>query len=119
MTPIRLSWRSFLTAGVDELSHSSQHQIKPEFLRIKGELLLANPTLHARLADDCFRDAIRIARKRSAKSWELRAATSLARLLNPQGRRDEARAMLANIYNWFTEGFDTHDLIDAKALLDG
>jgi predicted ATPase len=54
----------------------------------------------------------------SAKSWELRATTSLARLIATQGRRGEARAMLAEIYNWFTEGFDTADLIDAKALLE-
>jgi predicted ATPase len=59
-----------------------------------------------------------MARSRSAKSWELRATTSLARLLRDTGRRDEARAMLAEIYNWFTEGFDTADLKDAKALLD-
>jgi predicted ATPase len=53
-----------------------------------------------------------------AKAWELRATTSLARLLTSQGRRDEARAMLAEIYNWFTEGFDTADLVDAKVFLD-
>src|SRR5216684_4504863 len=62
--------------------------------------------------------AIEIARRQEAKSWELRATTSLARLLEQQGRRDEARAMLAEIYGWFTEGFDTIDLKDAKALLD-
>jgi predicted ATPase len=54
----------------------------------------------------------------SAKAWELRATMSLARLLDKQGRRDEARRMLADIYNWFTEGFDTADLKDARALLD-
>ena len=59
-----------------------------------------------------------MARRQSAKSLELRATMSLARLLTRQGRRDEARAMLADIYNWFTEGFDTADLKDAKALLD-
>ena len=59
-----------------------------------------------------------MARRQSAKSWELRATTSLARLLAEQGRRSEARTMLAEIYNWFTEGFDTPDLKDAKALLD-
>ena len=63
----------------------------------------------------CFRDAIEVRAGRSAKSWELRATTSLARLLASQGRRDEARTMLAEIYNWFTEGFDTADLNDAKA----
>jgi predicted ATPase len=69
-------------------------------------------------AQICFQQAIEIARKQSAKSWELRATMSLARLLASQGHRDEARTMLAEIYEWFTEGFDTADLIDAKALLD-
>ena len=59
-----------------------------------------------------------LAQTMSAKAWELRATTSLARLLASQGRREEARAMLADIYNWFTEGFDTADLKDAKALLE-
>jgi hypothetical protein len=65
-----------------------------------------------------FHRAIEIARRQSAKSLELRATTSLARLLNEQGRQDEARRMLGEIYGWFTEGFDTADLKDAKALLD-
>ena len=76
-----------------------------------------NPSDGAK-AEQCFRTAIEIARRQSAKSVELRATTSLARLLAKQGRRDEARAMLAEIYGWFTEGFDTADLKDAKALLD-
>jgi predicted ATPase len=69
-------------------------------------------------AESAFRRAIEIAQQQSAKSWELRATMSLARLLAKQGRRDEARAMLAEIYGWFTEGFDTADLRDAKALID-
>jgi class 3 adenylate cyclase/predicted ATPase len=68
-------------------------------------------------AQTCFERAIEVARKQSAKSFELRATFSLARLLASQGRRDEARTMLADIYGWFTEGFDTADLKDAKALL--
>jgi predicted ATPase len=68
-------------------------------------------------AAQCFRDAIEVARRQSAKSWELRATMSLARLLAKQGRRAEARAMLSEIYGWFTEGFDSPDLRDAKALL--
>ncbi|MFZ0676758.1 hypothetical protein, partial [Candidatus Binatus sp.] len=68
--------------------------------------------------EDLFRDAIRIARSEEARSFELLATTSLARLLAKQGHRDEARAMLAEIYDWFTEGFDTADLKDAKDLLD-
>ena len=70
-------------------------------------------------AEQCFRTAIAVALEQRAKSLELRAATSLARLLAKQGRRDEARAMLAEIYNWFTEGFDTADLKDAKGAARG
>jgi predicted ATPase len=66
----------------------------------------------------CFRTAIDIARGRKARLFELRATTSLARLLQRQGQRDEARALLSEIYNWFTEGFEFADLKDAKALLD-
>lgn len=65
-----------------------------------------------------FRESISLAQKTSAKAWELRATMSLAGLLANQGRRDAARAMLSEIYNWFTEGLDTADLKDAKALLD-
>jgi adenylate cyclase len=69
------------------------------------------------VAERCFRDAIVLARAREAKSFELRAATSLARLLERQGRREEAHATLAGVYGWFTEGFDTADLKAAKELL--
>jgi predicted ATPase len=86
--------------------------------RLKGELLLRQDYSDTAEAQRCFWRAIEVARKQSAKSFELRATTSLARLLASQGRRDEARTMLAEIYNWFTEGFDTADLKDAKALLD-
>ena len=91
---------------------------EPELYRLKGELLLMQDASNAAQAEQSFRTAIDIARAQSAKSWELRATTSLARLLDKQGERAEGRAMLAEIYNWFTEGFDTADLKDAKALLD-
>jgi len=90
--------------------------LRPETLRVRGELRLRQGDRG--LAEADFREAISLAQKMSAKAWELRAATSLARLLRDNNRRDEARAMLAEIYNWFTEGFDTADLKDAKALLD-
>ena len=83
----------------------------------RGVVAERNPSGLAE-AQTSFERAIEIARKQSAKSLELRATTSLARLLATQGRRDEARAMLAEIYGWFTEGFDTADLKDAKSLLD-
>ena len=70
------------------------------------------------LAEADFREAIALAQKMHGKSWELRATTSLARLLRDSGRHDEARTMLVEVYNWFTEGFDTADLKEAQALLD-
>ncbi len=91
---------------------------RAELYRLEGELLLLQNASGATEAESCFREAIEIAQRQQAKSWELRATTSLARLLAKQGRSDEARAMLAEIYNWFTEGFDTADLKDANALLD-
>jgi tetratricopeptide (TPR) repeat protein len=89
-----------------------------ELHRTSGELGLLRSPNTPELAERAFRDAIALARQQSARSFELRAWISLARLLAYQGRRREARPMLAEIYNWFTEGFDTADLKDAKALLD-
>jgi predicted ATPase len=71
-----------------------------------------------REAEECFLNAISIAQQQQAKSLELRAATSLARLWQQQGKKDEAHKLLSDVYNWFTEGFDTKDLQEAKALLD-
>ena len=82
-----------------------------ELFRLHGELKSADP-VEAKVD---FRRALEVARAQQARSLELRATTSLARLLRDTNRRDEARAMLAAIYNWFTEGFDTADLKDAKA----
>jgi predicted ATPase len=95
----------------------NEHYVEAEIYHLSGLLSLKRDKSGADDASACFERAIEIAQSQSAKSWELRATTSLARLLASQGRRDEARAMLANIYNWFTEGFDTADLKDAKALL--
>ena len=89
-----------------------------EVHRINGELLLAENGSAVGQAAASLRTAIEVARHQNAKSWELRATTSFARLLASQGRRDQARTILADIYNWFTEGFDTADLKEAKALLD-
>jgi tetratricopeptide (TPR) repeat protein len=101
-------------ATIEEALHVSEH--RPEGLTTRGALWLK--TGQTELAEADFREAIALAQKMSAKAWELRATMSLARLLAKQGRRDEARTMLAEIYGWFTEGFDTRDLKDAKALLD-
>ena len=101
-----------------ETAHQTGHRFQEaELYRLKGELLLKVPRSELE-AEKYFRRAIEIARGQSARWWELRATVSLARLLRDTGRRDEARAMLAEIYGWFTEGFDTADLKDAKALLD-
>jgi predicted ATPase len=90
-----------------------------ELHRQQGESLLQQGAPEAAAeAEKCFGDAIEIARRQKAKSWELRAAMSLARLWRSQGRRKQARELLAPVYDWFTEGFDTPDLQDAKALLD-
>jgi len=86
--------------------------------RMAGEIALMSPEPDTAKAEAYFARALAVARKQQAKSWELRAAMSMARLKRDQGKRDEARALLASVYGWFTEGFDTLDLKEAKALLD-
>jgi tetratricopeptide (TPR) repeat protein len=88
-----------------------------ELYRVQGELTLTQSS-DQKEAEECFWRAIEIARKQQAKSWELRAVMSLSRLWQPQGKKAEARQMLAEIYGWFTEGFDTKDLQEARALLE-
>jgi predicted ATPase len=97
---------------------SGRGDMLAEAYRLQGELLLRQPIPDAAQAEACFQQALAIARHQQAKSWELRAAMSLARLWQKQGKRTEAHALLAPIYGWFTEGFDTADLQDAKALLE-
>jgi tetratricopeptide (TPR) repeat protein len=104
------------TIEQDLQTNSDELFYRPETLRLRGELRLNQGLTEPAEAD--FHEAIALARNMSAKAWELRASTSLARLLQARGQRDEARAMLAEIYGWFTEGFDTADLKDAKSLLD-
>ena len=104
-----------------------------ELYRLKGELTLVQSSVQSRSrvqnlqstfhnlqleAEACFLEAIEIARKQQAKSWELRATMSLVRLWQQQGKTKEAHQVLSEIYNWFTEGFDTKDLQEAKGLLD-
>jgi predicted ATPase len=86
--------------------------------RIAGEVTLKLPDRDARKAEEYFERALVVARAQQAKSWELRAATSRARLWRSQGKQQQARELLAPVYGWFTEGFDTRDLKEAKALLD-
>ena len=89
-----------------------------EVNRIAGEIALLSPEPDAARAEQYFERALAVARAQQAKSWELRAAISMARLWRDQGRRDEARDLLAPLFGWFTEGFDTRDLKEAKVLLD-
>jgi DNA-binding SARP family transcriptional activator len=90
---------------------------EPEVHRLEGELLLLDVGMEVK-AEACFQRAIEVAKKQKAKSWELRATMSLCRLLQKQGEREQARRMLVEIYNWFTEGFGTPDLQEAKSLLE-
>jgi len=103
---------------------SGERFYEAELYRLRGELTLAQSRVQRlessvqKEAESCFLKAIEVARKQQAKSLELRATASLARLWQQQGQRDKARQMLVEIYGWFTEGFDTKDLQEAKALLD-
>jgi predicted ATPase len=103
-----------LDEAVDAVTRSDEHFCEAELYRIKGELLAHDHASEA--AEDCLRRAIQVARMQHAKGLELRASTSLARLLR-SGHREAARTTLAPICEWFSEGFDTPDLQDAKSLL--
>ena len=109
---------SAVRKGLAETEETGARYSEAELNRLEGELLLASKEPDQKRAEDSFRKAIAVARAQGAKSSELRAATSLARLLAHQGKRAEARDLLAPVYGWFTEGFDTADLKEAKALLD-
>jgi predicted ATPase len=89
-----------------------------EVNRIAGEIELLSPEPDLAKAEACFERALAVAREQQAKSWELRAAISMARLWRDQGRRPQARNLLAPVYGWFSEGLDTCDLTQAKAMLD-
>ncbi len=89
-----------------------------EVYRMAGEIALKSPQPETAKAETYFQSALPVARQQQAKSWELRAAMSMARLWCDQGKRDEARELLAPVYGWFTEGFDTRALKDAKTLLE-
>ena len=107
-----------LQEGGEVMERTGEHTYRAEMSRLKGALLLQQHGQVQAEAEACFQQAIAVAQQQSAKSWELRAATSLARLWQQQGKTTEARDLLAPVYDWFTEGFDTADLKDAKALLE-
>ena len=113
-----LEARGELQRALEAAEQTGQHLFDAELNRIGGEIALRSDPPDPTAAERYFRKAIEIARAQEARLCELRATMSFARLLAEQNRRDEALAMLAEIYNWFTEGFDTADLKDAKALLE-
>ena len=100
------------------VEHTGERYYEAEVHRLKGELLLQLSSDNRTEAETCFQQAISIAQNQQAKSLELRAVMSLSRLWQQQGKRQEAHDLLAPVYNWFTEGFDTADLQDARALLN-
>jgi len=105
-----------LDEALQIVTRTGERWFLAELNRHKGQLMLRQG--HAEAAEDLYRKALSIARDQEAKLWELRAAVNLARLRRDQGRRAEARELLAPVYGWFTEGFDTPDLKEAKALID-
>jgi predicted ATPase len=107
-----------LVEALRAVDDTGEHFYEAELYRLKGEFLLQRSPANQREAEACFQHAMTIAQNQGGKAWELRTATSLARLWQHQGKRQQARNLLAPIYHWFTEGFDTADLQDAKVLLD-
>jgi predicted ATPase len=107
-----------LAEALAVVEHTGECSWEAELHRLKGELLLARAIPEAQPAEACFQQALTVARRQEAKALELRAAMSLSRLWQHQGKRAEARQLLAPVYSWFTEGFDTADLQEAKALLE-
>jgi predicted ATPase len=107
-----------ISEATNMIKTTKEKWFEAETNRIAGEIALKLPAPDTEKAEKHFESALAIARQQQTKSWELRAATSLARLWRDQGKRDEARELLTPVYGWFTEGFDTRDLKQAKALLD-
>jgi predicted ATPase len=107
-----------LTEALTLVDTTGERVWEPELYRLKGELLLQRSSENSTEAETCFHHALDIARSQQAKCFELRTTTNLARLWQQQGKRGEARQLLGDIYGWFTEGFDTADLQDAKALFE-
>jgi predicted ATPase len=111
------AWRC-IDEAMTSVVTTKETWFEAEIHRAAGEIALKSPQPDAAKAETYFDRALSVARQQQAKSWELRAALSMAQLWRDQGKRDEARNLLAPIYGWFTEGFDTLDLKEAKALLD-
>jgi predicted ATPase len=110
--------RHHIDAAMTTAAKTKEKWVEAEIHRIAGEIALISPEADAAKAVACFEQALAIARSQQAKSFELRAAMSMARLWRDQGKREQARDLLAPVYGWFTEGRDTVDLKEAKGLLD-
>jgi predicted ATPase len=106
-----------LAEALSAVEDTGVYSYEPEMHRLKGELLFVGAPKTSADAESCFRQAIALARRQKANSWELRAVMSFSRLYYQQGERDEARQMLTEFYGWFTEGVNTADLQEAEALL--
>ena len=130
--PLWLSWLARAYAGVGQFDEAwrciaeaftvvektKEKWCDTQINHLAGEIALMSPEPDVAQAQSYFQRALAVARQQQAKSWELRAATSMARLWRDQGKRQQARELLAPVYGWFTEGFDTLDLKETKALLD-
>ena len=110
--------RRCIGEAMTAMETTNERWFEVELNRAAGEIALKSPEPDAAKAEAYFERALAVAREQQAKSWELRAAMSMARLKRDQGKRAEARDLLAPVYGWFTEGFDTLDLKEAKMLLD-
>ena len=111
------AWRC-IGEAMTAVETTKERWYEAELNRLAGEIALQSPKPDTIKAEDHFERALAVARQQQAKSWELRAAMSLARLWRDQGKVQQARELLAPVYGWFTEGFDTRDLKEAKALLE-
>ena len=107
-----------LTNAIAAAEKAKERWHEADIYRMAGEIVLMSPESDAAKAEAYFERALTVARKQQAKSWELRAAMSMSQLWRDQGKRNEARDLLAPVYDWFSEGFGTRDLKEAKALLD-
>ena len=111
------AWRC-IGEATTAIETTGERWYEAEVLRVAGEIAMMSPERDTAKAEMFFDRALAVARQQQARSWELRAVTSMAQLWRDRGQRDKARDLLAPVYGWFTEGFDTLDLKDAKTLLD-
>jgi predicted ATPase len=111
------AWRC-IGEAMTSVETTKERWYEAELNRLAGEIALQSPKPDTIKAEDHFERSLAVSRQQQAKSWELRAAMSLARLWRNQGKEQQARELLAPVYGWFTEGFDTRDLKEAKALLE-